>query len=166
MNLLANVLRTGLPFGLIFGVGIYFVGGLGMALAVGLGSGLVFGLAVALFAEMQRRHFLANRPDFGDETLLHEGPANYFRGLEAVGGWLTVTSRRLHFRSHGMNVQNETWELPLASIREVDTAATLGIIPNGLRFTTSAGGTERFVVPGRRKWKDAIERARRGLMAG
>lgn len=166
MSLLANFLRTGLPFGLIFGVGIYFVGGLGMALAVGIGSGLVFGLALALFAEMQRRHFLANRPGFGDETLLHEGPANYFRGLEAVGGWLTLTSRRLHFRSHGMNVQNETWELPLASIRDVDTAATLGIIPNGLRFTTTTGGKERFVVQGRRKWKDAIGEARRGLTPG
>lgn len=166
MNFLANFLRAGLPFGLIFGVGMYFAGGLGMALVVGLGSGIAFGTGIAVFTEIQRRRFLADRPDFGDETLLHEGPANHLRGAEAVGGWLTLTSRRLHFRSHGMNLQNDAWELPLAGVRDVEIAATLGIIPNGLRLTTTAGGNERFVVQGRRKWKDAIERARRGVMGG
>lgn len=166
MNVLANFLRAGVPFGLIFGIGMYFAGGLGMALVVGLGSGLAFGLGIAVFAEIQRRRFLANRPDFGDEILLHEGPANHFRGAEAVGGWLYLTSRRLLFLSHGMNVQNAAWEHPLAGIRTVETASTVGIIPNGLRLTTSAGATERFVVQGRRKWKDAIEKARSEAMGG
>src|SRR5690348_17008344 len=68
----------------------------------------------------------------GDETLLHSGPANHFRGIEAVGGKLFLTSRRLRFRSHKMNVQNHDESYLLADVRSFEPSNTLGIVPNGL----------------------------------
>lgn len=94
------------------------------------------------------------------ETLLREGLANLFRGIEAVGGKLFLTDRRLYFQSHAINVQAGATEIPLSDIRGARAEWTrfLGIplAPNGLYVDTHSGHEYRFVVYRRRAWMSAI----------
>jgi hypothetical protein len=90
------------------------------------------------------------------ETLVHEGAANLWRGPEAVGGRLTLTTERLIFESHGFNVQTGTTIVHRA---EIIGAAPypkklFGFIPinNHLAVRLRDGGTLVFVVNGRARW--------------
>src|SRR5215470_6508505 len=99
---------AGVPFGLLIGLFFTFrsvnpfaVGPFGLVL--GLAAGLLFGLMVATFVAWQRSRFTREDPGLEGEHLLKQGPANHFRGLEGVGGWLYLTDKRLLFRSHRFN---------------------------------------------------------------
>ncbi len=96
------------------------------------------------------------------ESVVHFGPANHFKGLESVGGKLFLTSQRLRFRSHTMNVQTHDESYPLDTIVAVEATRTLGLIPNGLLVRLRDGRAERFVVGGRAQWVALLgERVRR-----
>jgi|SRR5579859_7621541 len=90
------------------------------------------------------------------EGLVHHGPANLFRGIEGVGGWLWMTDRRLAFTPHKMNVQAQPEEWRFPEITRVEAVRTLWVIPNGLKVTLRDGRTRRFVVSGRRTWVDRL----------
>lgn len=95
------------------------------------------------------------------ETLLREGAANLQRGMEAVGGYLFLTDRRLLFRSHGFNVQDGDTEIPLARIHGARPCWTrlfgvLPLVPNSLSVATDEGHY-RFVLFSRRQWLVTIE---------
>lgn len=85
------------------------------------------------------------------ETLLRKGVANLQRGLEAVGGRLLLTDRRLLFRSHGFNVQDGDTEIPLARMR-----GALPLVPDSLAVATDERDY-RFVLFGRRPWLAATQ---------
>jgi len=123
-------------------------------------SGPPFGVAMAIFAECMKNRFLAMNLVPGDETLIHQGGANHFMGVEGVGGWLYLTDQALRFKSHEVNIQRHELTIPLCEIAEVSPCRTIGIIPNGLRITARDGRSERFVVSGRRKWTGTIAKAR------
>jgi hypothetical protein len=127
---------------------------------LGLLIGLFFGFAMAASTSVLRRRFQTVRPDFSDEQLLFEGPANHFSGLEAAGGWLYLTTRRLLFRSHRLNFQPHETNLPLEDIVKASPTLTAGLIPNGLLVNTISGRRERFVVDNRKRWSDAISKAK------
>jgi hypothetical protein len=93
---------------------------------------------------------------FEGETVLHEGPANHFLHFEGRGGWLVLTAKRLAFRSHGMNLQNQPLDIPLCAIRSARATLTWGLIPNGLTVLKIDGGRERFVLSSRRVWESKI----------
>jgi len=82
---------------------------------------------------------------FEHEPLLWEGPANHFRGIEARGGWLRVTPTRLAFRSHGLNVQNQPFDIARTDIVAVQPIRLFGIFIT-LQVTLTSGRTEKFVV--------------------
>ena len=93
------------------------------------------------------------------ESLIKEGPANQVKGLEAVGGRLFLTTRRLAFRSHAFDMQVHEVSYPLAEIGAVEPPRTFGFIPNGLKV--EVGGTKhRFVVGNRAEWVRVIHKAR------
>lgn len=92
---------------------------------------------------------------------IRAGPANHFKGIEAVGGRLWLTDSHLCFRSHGVNFQIHTQSFPLESIRSVKPCRTLWILPNGLLVTLNDGVRHRFVVGRRREWATDVEFARR-----
>jgi len=94
------------------------------------------------------------------EILLKEGPANHFKGMEAVGGKLHLTNRRLLFQSHSFNVQTHEETYLLADIASVRTRNTLGIVPNGIGVMLNNNHEERFVVNGRQEWIQKILWAR------
>jgi len=137
-----------------------------VALVVGTTAGCLFAGAMAYIVgrvgqggEVERDWFGDLEPFAEDETILREGLANHFKGIEGVGGKLYLTEQRLRFVSHKLNVQTHDECYPLAEIAKVETRRTLGIIPNGLRITSKDGKTERFVVYGNREWVAAIEGA-------
>lgn len=95
------------------------------------------------------------------ETLLREGVANLQRGMEAVGGRLFPTDRRLLFCSHGFNVQDGDAEIPLARMRGARPCWTrvpgaLPLVPDSLAVAADERDY-RFGLFGRRPWLAAIQ---------
>ena len=66
------------------------------------------------------------------ETEIIEVLANLFRGAEAVGGKLKVTTKRLIFSSHSFNFQRGITEILMKDIESFKFANSLFVIPNKL----------------------------------
>jgi hypothetical protein len=69
------------------------------------------------------------------ETIVKRGKANRTTLLNAQGGELVLTSRRIVFLDHGLNVGNGTTEIPMDQIMAYGKANTFTIffpipIPN------------------------------------
>ena len=94
------------------------------------------------------------------EALLRHGAANMWRGIEAVGGRLYLTSRRLVFESHGFNIRTGITILQLSDISAMRARRTLLLVPNGIEIRLADGRVEKFVVWRRAQWLSAITRAR------
>jgi hypothetical protein len=99
-----------------------------------------------------------------DEDVLRDGMANLQRGIEAVGGHLYLTTHRLIFESHALNIQTGTTIIPLRDVQEMWKTWTkflgfLPMFPNSLAVSTSKGQTYRFVIFDRDGWINAIREA-------
>jgi len=135
-------------------------GNYSIGIPTGLVAGVFFAAFISRFASKQAKNFAVDRPDFGAETLIHEGPANHFKGVEGVGGFLWLTTGRLHFRSHKMNIQKHDWIALLADVSTAQSTKTLGIIANGLLVRLSSGEEHRFVVNQNETWASSIMNAK------
>ncbi|HNT24157.1 MAG TPA: GRAM domain-containing protein [Anaerolineales bacterium] len=93
------------------------------------------------------------------ERIIKQGPANHFKGIEAVGGGIYLTDRRLVFISHAVNVQTHEEAYPLSSIIAIRPRNTLGLVPNGMTVVLADGREERFVIWGRKDWIKKILQA-------
>ena len=91
------------------------------------------------------------------EAILADVGANLFRGIEPVGGRLKITSRRVLFEPHVLNIQKNPAEIFLSDIAEVSKRNTLGLVPNGLLIRTRGGVEYKFIVWGREKLISLIE---------
>jgi hypothetical protein len=91
-------------------------------------------------------------PQFPDEVVVKSGPANHWRGIESVGGLLTMTNARLHFRPHAITFQRGDFSCALLDIVRVEASASLWIIPNQIVVVLRDGRREKFVVQGRDEW--------------
>ena len=135
---------------------IGFVAG---ALVMGLMSGALFGGMMAAF-QMSMTPPGRLPEDLEDgEHVLAWGVGTHRRGLEAVGGTLSVTNRRVRFLPHPMNLQTDPWAWPLGQIAGADIRKSLGLIENRLVLTGVDGAEQSFVVEGPRAWRDAIDEA-------
>lgn len=94
-----------------------------------------------------------------NESIIKEGGANHFLGIESVGGRLFLTNQRLYFSSHSLNVQTHELSIPYSDIRSVGKRNTLFIFPNGLCIELQNGKNEKFVLWGREKWIQEIEQS-------
>jgi len=97
------------------------------------------------------------------ERLVLSGLANLQRGVETVGGKLFLTSQRLLFNSHKLNVQRGPTEVDLKEVAAVTPCWTkfLGLIPiapNSLAVRLRDGTELRFVLNNRQSWKTQLER--------
>jgi hypothetical protein len=95
------------------------------------------------------------------ETLIKDGAANLQRGLETVGGRLYLTSQRLVFEPHAVNIQTEVAVLPLTAVTGARKCWTkflnlIPIAPNSIAVSTTEGKDYRFVTWGREAWLAAI----------
>jgi len=152
------LLMAGLPFGAVMGLVIGFIHTPGLGVAAGVFGGVLFAMGMREF--MVKMAASRTPPALAPgEEMVKVGGANHVVGAESVGGTLYLTSRVLHFESHGMNVRDHSLRIPLSAVSRVEKARTLGIVPNGLLITHGDGARERFVVNGRGAWADAITRA-------
>ncbi|MBU1380885.1 hypothetical protein KKD49_08640 [Myxococcota bacterium] len=122
----------------------------------GVVAGIMFGLILAAFVKRQETKLQSEDKLFEGEKVLLEGPTNHFLKLESRGGWLTLTSSKLAFRSHGKNIQNTPVDLKISDIEKAVVSATLFIIPNGLKVILKTGNSERFIVTNRKLWVEKI----------
>jgi hypothetical protein len=100
-----------------------------------------------------------------DEEVIRDGRANLQRGIETVGGYLYLTTRRLIFEAHAFNVQSGRTVIPLRDIEDASPCWTklfglVPIFPNSLAVFTTKGKTFRFVIGDRDGWRIAIREAR------
>ncbi|MDN5820621.1 MAG: GRAM domain-containing protein, partial [Brachybacterium sp.] len=65
------------------------------------------------------------------EALVRSGVANMQRGAETAGGKLYLTTERLVFTAHSLNLRSGPSEVPLTEVAEVDAVWTklLGVLP-------------------------------------
>ena len=73
---------------------------------------------------------------------------------------MIVTNERLLFEAHGMNLQSEPLEIPLREISDIVPSMTLGVVPNGVIVHCRSGNQYRFVVWGRKRIIELIDRQR------
>jgi hypothetical protein len=118
-------------------------------------SGLLFGLTTPFLVKKLDKSVRFD-PEPGEESLF-QTRANHFKGIEAVGGKLLLTNKRLVFKSHSVNIQNHTWSLPLEEITSVQRYKSIGLINNGLNITTK-NGTEKFVVDNAAGWLERLSK--------
>ncbi len=156
-RIIKNSIFTGVPFGLFMGLFYAWRQGSTSGLSIGLAGGVFFGVAMAIFAENQRRKMECKDHSFEGEKILLQGPANHFQNGEGKGGWLILTERRLMFRSHGKNLQNQPVDVMVADIASAVPTLTMGFIPNGLSIEKRNGVKARFAVSKRKEWAERIE---------
>ncbi len=80
--------------------------------------------------------------DYMNESIL----ANYFRGIESVGGKIYFDETGLVFKSHSLNIQTGQTRIDYSQIAEVKKRNTLGIIPNGMSIITKDNKIHKFVI--------------------
>jgi hypothetical protein len=153
-----NSILAGLAFGFLFGLFLAFRFEVKYALIAGPISGLAFGFAIYFFVTSKIVKKQTQIENVDGEPIIHSGGANHFKNVEAVGGKLYLFKNKLQFKSHNFNVQNHGETIELDQIQGVSFYNTLGIIPNGLAIKRNDGQIEKFVVNGRRIWKEEIEK--------
>jgi hypothetical protein len=122
--------------------------------------GLILGLVFTWSMEYMAKRFLKRvEVQIGqDEIVVREAGANYFRGVEGVGGKLVLTNRRLIFKSHKSNIQNHQWDFDLSQIEKIDAARTWNLFKNGLMVLLAGNETHKFVVAEPDEWANVITR--------
>lgn len=154
---LKTFLSAGVPFGIIMGLYKGVLNGLYSGIIFGILTGILFGIAISIFLQYQKKNFKKISSDITKgKIIILEGGANHFKGAEAVGGWLYLTSDEIIFKSHAFNFQAHQTVIPLEQVVNVKTVATLGLIPNGLQIIINNGTIEKFVVNNRKKWIEKI----------
>lgn len=73
-------------------------------------------------------------------------PANYFRGMEAVGGHLHFYENHMIFKSHALNIQTGEQIIEYSQMVKIAKRNTLGIVPNGISVFTKDGFEHKFVI--------------------
>ena len=109
-------------------------------------AGLVFGWIIGWLANSKLLARGTNIDIHEDETILFETGGNHLKGIEAVGGKLYLTNKRLIFKSHTFNIQNHALSIILHDIKHAERYHALGITNNGIKVTTTGNKIERFVV--------------------
>lgn len=165
-----NVFKAGLGFGVmmavfnvcfnLFTAEEFTSMAIAKAFVAGLIGGFVGGLVFGLIMRwMEKSKYLEPKVRFdleADEKIIFQNGANHFKGIEAVGGLLTLTNKRLIFQSHYLNIQNHQLFIDLRDIVSFDRYKTLRIVNNGLLITISQSVIEKFVVQQPENWVELL----------
>ena len=155
--LLRDSFYAAVIFAVVFGVIETYMVSIPFAAITAPIGGLLFGVFIYFFAGSKTVAKQTSINSNGEEIIV-SGRANHFKGAEAVGGKLYLFKDRLEFKSHGFNIQNHQQRIDITNITAVTFYNSLGIIPNGLKITTTYGAVEKFVINGRKHWKEEIEK--------
>lgn len=165
-----NVFKAGLGFGVmmaVFNVCFNLITAeeftavtIAKAFVAGLIGGFVGGLIYALLMRwMKKSKYLGPKVKFEldtDEEIIFQSGANYFKGIGAVGGFLTLTNKRLVFQSNYLNIQSHQLFIDLRDVVRFDRYKTLWIVNNGLLITTSQNVIEKFLVQQPENWEELL----------
>ena len=91
--------------------------------------------------------------------------ANYFRGMEAVGGKIYFDEKGITFKSHSFNIQTGNIRIEYMSIDYVEKRNTLGIVPNGMLIVTKDGIEHKFVISHRKEIIEYIQSKCKGQIS-
>ncbi|HED36955.1 MAG TPA: hypothetical protein ENI76_01710 [Ignavibacteria bacterium] len=159
-----NALLLGVIFGIIMAIGLISINSilaahinLKIVISGVIGAtigGLIFGVIMKYNFKIGNKIQIELQEG---ENILKEGPANHKVKYESVGGKLFLTTKRLVFKSHKINIQKHIFELELNKINDCNKYKTMGIIPNGLKISTNNNITEKFVVNRPNEWITHIE---------
>lgn len=86
------------------------------------------------------------------DRIIAERPANLWRGWEAVGGKMIITTREVRFQPHAFNVHKSPADIPIGEIATLtvfDSDFGWGTVANGLKIVTSQGTPYVFAVSDR-----------------
>lgn len=159
-------LQTGLIFGIIFAIitvadkilnnqhasSLQMWKYVASGLFEGIISGIIFSWVVALFSNSRFVKSTTKIEIAADENIVFETLASHFKGMEAVGGKLYLTNKRLTFKSHKFNIQNHRLDILLTNIISVNQYKSLGLVNNGLSINIKGGVIEKFVVNEIEEW--------------
>ena len=106
---------------------------------------------------LQKNAIHMSTPFLRDEKIIQEAFANHWRGIEAVGGRLILTSQRLIFESHAFNIQTGNTVIPLLGINHMEK----GFL-NIINVYSENNIKNAFTVWGRTKWIKAINKVKKG----
>ena len=99
-----------------------------------------------------------------DEHVIKSGIASMQRGLESVGGTLTVTSKRIIFDPHVLNLQRDSVSIDGSEVNKVSKSRSkfLNVVDTIDNAITIETGKDSFLfsVYKRDDWLDAIENSR------
>ncbi len=95
------------------------------------------------------------------KAVIKSSKANLERGIESVGGMLTLTKDYLEFVPHSINFQKEPISIRVIDLKSVKKSWTrlfsiIPLFPSTVAISTP-GGTYRFVVSDRDGWMSAIQ---------
>ena len=128
-------------------------------IAVGLISGIIaailFGYGISKIAP-KLANSISKLETEADEKLLLNSPANHYKKLEAVGGKLFLTNKRLVFKSHNSNIQNHEIHIALNDIVKIERFKNFKITNNGVSVLCRNGKIEKFVVEKPEEWIERI----------
>ena len=79
-------------------------------------------------------------------SVIEKVAASLQRGLETVGGTLTLKSELFYFKPHPINFQSKSLELRMSDIVMVESTKTFGLIPNRFRVTLKSGKHQSLIV--------------------
>ena len=101
------------------------------------------------------------------EKIVKKSPASHQRGIETVGGMLYLTTERLIFESHALNIQTGVTIISISEINRLrkDWTKFLGVIPvfpNTLAVTSRSGYENKFVLFRRTTWINEINKLKEG----
>ncbi|NJB35294.1 hypothetical protein HCO57_01700 [Croceivirga sp. JEA036] len=91
-----------------------------------------------------------------DEHIEIEDTTNLWRGIEAVGGKLYLTNKKLVFKPHKLNIQKGQINIHYNNITEIRKRKTAKVIDNGIQIKTHDGNEFNFVINEREKWIEKL----------
>ena len=162
-SFLRSFLMSGIPFGVFMALFFVFESGVERGLLGGLISGVMFGFVMASLSKYLEYKALEYPPDFEDETVISQGPANCIVRSVAVGGYIYLTSKQLYFQPHKWNHRTEILSLPVQHISEA--LSSWHLLRTRLRVCLTDGRTETFVVNNASKWAGLVNNARQSYLS-
>lgn len=99
---------------------------------------------------------IANMPDIAlneGENLILQAAATYLNTI-GTGGRLTLTSRRVVFQSHALNLAPVGQEIAVADVKDVRSEENKLVI-----LKSDDGTTHKFIVESPSRWLDAMPRS-------
>ena len=162
-----NNVRAGLFFGILmsiffilrnlWGVEYFTTKSLLMNILIGIVcgamAGILYGYSIEKFSKVTSSNIGTDTE--ADENILLESPASHHKGIEAVGGKLFLTNKKLIFKSHTLNIQNHELSIRLNEIARADRYKSIGINV-GISILCKNDKTEKFVVEESEKWIAAL----------